>query len=222
MGVLALLSGSFGETEVRVLLTTLVVGVSSVCMLCYLGTWGTPHAAAGALGQLSLVLPVFTALALIWGDIGYPDEESWAQAFGIGCVISLTLAQGCLLLALAGRRTDLSVPMWGTIAVAGFLAFLLCLVILGEVDDEGLWRLIGVLAIVDVLGTLVTTALAKFGDRDEDELPARSTGSMNRIAGLLPLELENRLIARAHETGLPPSTLLTEAVSAYLDEDVSR
>src|SRR5688500_10026133 len=105
MGVVALLSGSFGETQVRILLTTLVVGVSSICMLCYLATSGTSYAGVGVLGQVSLALPIFTGLMLIWGDLDIPAEEGWGQAFGIGCVVAATLAQVALLLALAGSRS---------------------------------------------------------------------------------------------------------------------
>jgi len=219
MGVVALLSGSFGETEVRVLLTTLVVGISSVCMLCYLATSGTPYAGVGVLGQVVLALPVATGLTLIWVELDLGSEEASWQAFGIGCVLALTLAQVSLLLALAWSRTDLSVPLWGTIAIAGFLAFLLCMVILGELETEGFWRLVGVLAIIDVLGTLVTTALAKFGGGDESERPT----PMAMAAELwLPEELELGLRARARETGRPPAALLTEAVRAYLDADAAR
>lgn len=220
MGVVALLSGSFGETQVRILLTTLVVGVSSVCMVCCLGTWGTSYAPVGALGQLSLVLPVVTGLTLIWVELDHGGQEGFAQAFGIGCVLALTMAQVCLLLALAGGRVELSVPLWGTIAVGALLAFILCMVIVGDLDDEGLWRLIGVLAIMDVLGTLVTTALAKFGGRDEASAAAVAGSSADRaLEPWLPEELELRLRARAREAGIPASTLLTEAVRAFLDAD---
>ena len=41
MGIVALLGGGeFGETEGRILLTTLLVGVVSIAVLCYLATAG--------------------------------------------------------------------------------------------------------------------------------------------------------------------------------------
>ena len=52
MGVIALLGGgSFGEREGQVLMTTLIVGTTSVAMLCYLATSGTRFQVVGASGS---------------------------------------------------------------------------------------------------------------------------------------------------------------------------
>src|SRR5690606_7548671 len=48
LGILALLGGgSFSETQGRVLLPTVIVGVESVAVLCYLSVGGTRRAAVG-------------------------------------------------------------------------------------------------------------------------------------------------------------------------------
>ena len=60
--------GAFGATEGRVLLTTLLVGVASVAVLCYLATAGTPYQWVGVVGGVVLVAPVVTALFMIWHD----------------------------------------------------------------------------------------------------------------------------------------------------------
>ena len=57
MGILALLcGGAFGEREGQVLLTTLVVGVTSVAMLCYLATAGTRVQAVGVVGGIVVLV----------------------------------------------------------------------------------------------------------------------------------------------------------------------
>ena len=60
MGVVALLSGDFDETQGKVLLTTLVVGCASICVLCYLATGGTPYQFVGLVGGVAVVVPVVT------------------------------------------------------------------------------------------------------------------------------------------------------------------
>lgn len=211
MGVIALLSGGFGETQVRVLLTTLLVGTASVCVLCYLASAGTPYRGVGYLGGAALVLPVVTGLTLIWGEVDVLSDDGWLKAFGVGCVLAATAAQVSLLLGLAWDRSALGVPLWGTVAVAALLAVLLTGIILGESVDEGTWRLVGVLAILDVLGTLITIALAKFGG-------ARAPAPAAPEVLVLPHGLEDRLTNRARELGRPRADLLAEAVEQYLTQ----
>ena len=165
MGILALLGGgSFGDNEARVLLTTLIVGSASICVLCYLATAGTRWAPVGATGGVVVLLPTITALLLVWSDWNDGPSDGLLKSFGVGVVLAVTLAQISLLLALAGEGR-LGAVLWPTIGVAVVVAALVAGMILGGVGADDVWRLLGVLAILDVLGTLVTIALAKFGDR---------------------------------------------------------
>jgi hypothetical protein len=219
MGIAALLGGgSFGESEGRVLLTTLVVGCASICMLCYLATAGTRWSPVGGIGAVVLLLPTVTALVLVWGDWDSHGEGLW-KSYGIGVVGAVTLAQICLLLALAGARAPLAVVLWGTVALAVVLAILVAGLILGEVDADDTWRLVGVVAILDVLGTLVTIALAKFGARDEsarDERRPAETVAGSALSVTLPAPQAEALHVRAREAGRDPADLLAEAVNLYL------
>lgn len=209
MGIVALLGGGdFGEGEARILLTTLVVGSASICALCYLSTSGTRWAPVGATGGVVLLLPVATALILVWSDWG-DGSEGIARAFGVGVVVALTLAQVCLLLALAGDGRLDSV-LWPTVAVAAVLAALVSAMVLAVVEADGLWRLVGVLAILDVLGTVVTIALGRFGDRGA---PGSRTRQL-RIA--LSAEQAGALDRLARATGRTPEQLVVEAVDRVL------
>src|SRR5689334_23455298 len=115
MGIVALLGGGdFGEGEARVLLTTLVVGCASICMLCYLATAGTRWVAFGIAGALVLVVPTATALYLVWSDWDL-DSDGVLKGFGVGVVLAVTIAQLCLLLALAGERESLRALLWPTV-----------------------------------------------------------------------------------------------------------
>jgi hypothetical protein len=213
MGVLALLvGGSFGETEVRILLTTLIVGSTSVCVLCYLATSGTAYQALGIVGGAVVLLPTGTGLYMVWGDLD--DGGPW-QAFGIGVVLALTLAQACLLLGLAGSRDNLRWLLWPTLAMAAVVALITSGMILDESGgDDSIWRLLGIVAILDVLGTVVTVAMAKFGSRPDDEPLTAPPRAGIALTG----DLAVRLQARAQIESRPTGDLLVEAVERYLGE----
>src|SRR5690242_6967727 len=93
MGIAALLGGGdFGEGEGKVLLTTLIVGSASICMLCNLATSGTRFAPVGVVGAVAALVPTVTALHLVWqswDDI--PEGE--LKVFGVGVVVAVTLSQ---------------------------------------------------------------------------------------------------------------------------------
>ena len=215
MGIVALLGGGdFGDREVRVLLTTVIVGCASICVLCYLATAGTPWVAAGISGAVVLVVPVTTSLFLVWSDWDDFPGDGWLKSFGLGTVLAVTAAQICLLLALAGARHGLRLVLWATILLALIVAGIVSAMILGEVGASDMWRVLGVAAILDVLGTLVTIALSKFGRGDAGDRPVPA--SVSGLAISLPSDLAAALEQRSRETGRSPAHLVAEAVESYL------
>lgn len=219
MGIVALLGGGdFGEGEARVLLTTLVIGCASVCMLCYLAPGGTRFAVVGITGAIALILPVTTALLLVWSEWD-TDMEGLLKAFGVGVVVAVTLAQLSLLLSDVVDRAGLKVVLTGTVVLAVVLAGLIISLILEITDGDDLWRVLGVVAILDVLGTLVTIALAKFGGRGDGR--AASAGPAGVLAITLTGELAAALQARARVERRAPADLVDEAVQQYLDSEPS-
>jgi hypothetical protein len=206
LGVIALLGGGdFGDTEARVLLTTLLVGVTSVAVLCYLATAGSDHAVVGLVGAGSAIPTLLIGLALVWGDDW--DEGIW-QAFGVGTTVSATLAQASLLLTLAATaepyvRRLLAVTLvaatWVCLHVSGLIIDL-------DASDGGL-RLLGVVAILDVLGTVAVAALAKFGGSEQ--------GPRGRLE--VPQDLAERVTARARAAGRDTETELRSLLESAMD-----
>ncbi|GAA2135770.1 hypothetical protein GCM10009844_01370 [Nocardioides koreensis] len=210
MGVIALIGGgAFGATEGRILLTTLLVGVSSVAVLCYLATAGTPYQWVGVLGGVVLVAPVLTALVMIWHDFDTTPSELESKTFGVGTVVAATLAQVCLLLALGARaRPAVRRILVATIALAGVLAGLVSAMVLGYDDPgSGYLRFLGVVAILDVLGTVVVAALTRFGVSPRPQAPTVLA---------VPFGLTGRVVALAERTGRHPEDVVGEAVERYL------
>jgi hypothetical protein len=212
MGIAALLGGGdFGEGEGKVLLTTLIVGSASICMLCSLATSGSRWAPVGAVGAIAALVPTVTALHLVWRDWDdVPDGE--LKLFGVGVVIAVTLAQICLLLSLAGARESLRIVLWSTVALAGVVAVIVSGMIVEAIDADNVWRVLGVAAILDVLGTLVTIALAKFGNHEQ---PASRNGELQVTLGA---DQAAALDVVARRTGRTADHLVAEAVDRYLGQ----
>jgi hypothetical protein len=215
MGIGALLgAGDFGAAEWQILGTTVLMGCSSLVVLTYLATAGTPYVVFGGIGAVADAVAVVTALLLIW--VESLGSDTLARTFGVATVAALTLAQVCLLAAVAWRRPALALLLWGTTAVATLLGGMVTALILGsDIGDSGA-RFFGVVAIVDVLGTIVTIALAVFGDS-----PTR--GARTGPLGVeLPAELAERLRRRAADTGRPAPDLVVEAVEHWLATSADR
>ncbi|MFN8195923.1 MAG: CopG family transcriptional regulator [Nocardioidaceae bacterium] len=204
LGIVALLGGGdFGENEVRVLLTTVIVGVESVAALCYLSLAGHRFAAVGVVGGLASVVATALALWLTWGDMA--SSDAW-KSFWIFATIAGSLAQASLLLALVGRDR-VSPALGGTLLAIAVVAVMVVIPIAQESGfDDGYWRTLGVVAILDVLGTVVLAATGVF--RRAPQGPA--------VVPVLSPEVEARLVQLAAARGTSPSQLVGEALDVLL------
>ena len=205
LGIIALIGGGeLGETEGQVLLTTVIVGVESIAVLCYLAVSGRPTAVVGLVGALVSLLPFGIALALTWG--GYDGDAPVWDVFGVSVTIAATLAHACLLLAL--DRGRLRLLLAATMVAMAVVAGMICNAIVnGDNLDDLYWRSFGVVAILDVLGTVVFAALGIFKHR----------ATTDAEPDLMTPALESRVIAAARSRGVSPNQLITEALDHLLD-----
>lgn len=197
-GIAVLLgAGSFGETEGRVLLTTVIVGVESIAMLCYLGVSGHRFAFVGWAGAAFSLVATILALVMTWGD--GVDGEVMLKSFAVSLTLAVTLAQACLLLVTAGRHR-ISPALSGTFVAMAVVAAMIIGPIIAESGFNGAyWRLFGVVAILDVLGTIVLTAIGAIGGRDHRDAPSPSRALSERITALAAREgvTSDELVGRA-------------------------
>jgi hypothetical protein len=211
MGIIALLGGGdFGETEGRILLTTLLVGVVSIAVLCYLATAGRRSQPVGIVGGVVVLVPLITALIMIWGDAQRGPNETILKIFGVGAIVAATIAQASLLLALAERARPLVQRILaGTLLLAAVLAVMTSLLVTGyDPGEDWYYRVLGVVAILDVLGTVVAAALMKFGVGDS----YRTEGDVS-----LSRELSERVATYAVQAGRSRDDVVAEAVERFLE-----
>jgi hypothetical protein len=204
LGIIALIGGGeLGETEGKVLLTTVIVGVESIAVLCYLAVSGRPTAVVGLVGAVVSLLPFGIALALTWG--GYDGDAPVWDVFGVSVTMAATLAHACLLLAL--DRGHLRLLLAGTLVAMAVVAAMICNAILnGAGLDDLYWRTFGVVAILDVLGTVVFAALGIF----------RHRAKADAEPDLMTPALESRVIDAARTRGVSPAELISDALDNLL------
>jgi hypothetical protein len=154
------------------------------------------------MGAGASAVPFALALWLTWVDVF--DTDLW-PTLGSSITVAASLAQVCLLLAFVAR------PRIGPALMATFVAITIVAVMItiAIVDGSGLddtyWRIFGVVAILDVLGTVALSALAAFGrsrPRGEPEL--------------LTTAVESRVVDAAARRGLSPSELISQALDDFL------
>lgn len=214
LGIYALLApGPFGEFEGNILLTTLVVGLTSLAALCYLASSASRWWPVGLLGAIIAVAPVLMSLTMIWGNS--PGSETWWDVYGISITLALTLAQLSLLAGLtSSSRHRQDWLLITTAALALGLAALITALILSDGDiGDGVMRLLGVLAILDALGSLSLIALRVFGGRGY--APEASGAPIT-----LDAERSARLRDLAARQGVSPEAMLDRLLSRSGGDDL--
>ncbi|MFM9878535.1 MAG: hypothetical protein ACKVOG_11925 [Rhodoglobus sp.] len=195
VGIVTLLTASFGEVQAKVILTTLLVAAFSITALCHLAVVGRAPRVVGFAGIAASVLALITGVVLIWGswDNWNSGWETLLKAFAVLGVLAVSLAHANLLLLLGDRPSSLI--RYGLIATVGLIALLALLIVLPIVtdgripgDNDVYWRILGVVAILDVLGTIVLPVVSRFsaGGRAGVSVTVRLTGDaaakIHRIA----------------------------------------
>ena len=155
LGILAILSGSFGAFQVRVLLTSVTISAASICGLANGAYLAMKRGTALPVAGIALALGAATLLiGGIWTEILF-DGYYWKLA------VSLAIfAVACGHLALLSMARLAQGFQWSLImayVVILGVASLIVLLILTELHGsaEGIFRLLAVAAIIDAAITVL-------------------------------------------------------------------
>lgn len=164
LGIVLVLRNQWGWLEVRVMLTTVIIAVASVCGLaCDLSR--TP-AGLNLLPRSGLVLTAITALLLlagVWGDIN--EEGFWKTTMVVTTFAVATVHLSLLSIAKLDGRFRW-VYFIGCQVIYG-LAILIASIILFEINSEPVFRFLAAHSIVVAAFSLVIPILHRIG-RSED------------------------------------------------------
>lgn len=160
IGIVSLLTPSFGPAQGNILWTAALFGAFSVLALCHLALASTPFRVVGGVGLTASAVAVSCALEMIWSPatVGWPEMS---RVLAISTILAVTTAHASLLLLLWRRRHPaLRGALFVTLTAVGLLAALLIVAFASSFSiSGGYMRFVGVVAIIDVLGTLVVPVL---------------------------------------------------------------
>ncbi|MFM2353113.1 MAG: hypothetical protein RLZZ608_519 [Actinomycetota bacterium] len=228
VGIIALLSGDFGETQGRIILTTLLMGGTSITALCHLAIADRAMRLVGLVGLAASTIALATGLVLIWRDWNLEGFDDWLKVFLTAGVLAVSFAHANLLLLLAGRRRQvIRIGLMATLVMIAAVAIMIILPIVSEGEipgagnEEWYWRLFGVVGILDVLGTVVVPVLAIFvkdapaiavADAMGQDAQPTSTGAAEHLTLSLPAELSRAVEQRAAADGVDSTTVALAAL----------
>lgn len=162
IGIFLFLFGKFGEIEAKLLITTLTIGFYSLTGLCcsvlYERRKSIPLALSGIM--ISIIGFLFTIL-VIWGVINL--KNSW-KPMTIFIILTISFAHSSLLSLIKSEKRLVNTILLTTIIFIFIVALMLINLVLDEIrmrNGELYYRLLGVFAILDVLGTIIIPILNK-------------------------------------------------------------
>ena len=218
IGIFTLLTGAFGETQGKILLTTLLMAGFSITSLCHLAVAGRTLRVVGYTGIGVSVVAFILGIALIWQD--WQNFSGWdvlGKAFMVFSILSISFAHANLLLLLGERKRP--VIRLGLLVTVGFIALVAILIIIpiltdGDIPGENgdaYWRVFGVIAIVDVFGTIVVPVTSRF-ILDGPRAGVAAAGAGASITIQLSQELEAKLSAIAAARSTSREQVIIEAL----------
>ena len=187
--VWALLTGSFGDTDVRVILTSIGFAIASATASSGAAARLHPSDRIHLLGTLTLVASgaaFVLLLAGLWTNMDeWGDEGIW-RAFGVTAVLGVAGSHACVMLG-ARRQSDSDAIRLLTAASLGFSAFdtmaaiLPLLELVTEIEEP--WpNIFGAALVLLVLTSILPPILRRM---QTAPAPRSANGSVDRGSGFL-------------------------------------
>ena len=163
LAILIFLIGKFGEIELDLLFTSMTIGLYSLFGLCCGILYDKTRYKSFSLIGLSLcVIAALYTIGVIWEIIAFDDVIKWSV---IVFIISASVAHISLLLLVETRKFGLTYLRGATICLSILVAALLIFLLLRDLEniDNLFYRLLGILTVLDMCGTIITPIYARVG-----------------------------------------------------------
>lgn len=185
----AFLLGDFSNTQVRILLTTLALAVTSGLSLASGSSWPI-HRVLPVYGVSLAVVAFVAALPPLWLSGEDDSWGDWNRTVGILYVLAAALAYATLLISrrrVTEGRTVTNIRRAALVSLTWLTVMISMLIATERFSGPGFGRVIGVAAVLTVATTLVTLILQRL------EAPARSEArSAGGVAGRTIVSVEQR------------------------------
>ena len=168
VAIAAVLGGSFGDTQARILETCGIAFVCGAAALTGLACLDRGVIRPAAWAAISLGVASFLAwTGGVWADTSHNAYWKLAGILGVWMLVALVVTTLRLLASSPRVLTALVPATWGAAVLTGLVATEMILA-----EDGGPWQLVVVLVILTALGYALTPALQRFWSAGE--APAKS------------------------------------------------
>ena len=162
IGIYVFIAGSFKETEIRLLLTTVDIGLFSLMGLCA-AIWFDRR----ELLPLAYTSLVVSAIALVIGiltiwEVFEASDETMLKLFGTSAISATALAYVSLIFLLRGDSNVVRNTIYFATGCLSVIWFMLVGLIIFEWDvEESYFRMLGVFSILTITATIAAPILKK-------------------------------------------------------------
>jgi len=176
LGIVAILTGNFGDFQLRIILTTLTISAASIGALASGALW--EGRGQKALPLLGIVLALVAAVLIILGIWLEPHGDQYWKFTASTAVLAAATTHACLL-SLAKLAARFAWSRLVTLAAVYALALLIIMTIYFEPSGDLGVRLIGTISILVAALTIITPILHRLsrddfsGGRCKDGAPSR-------------------------------------------------
>lgn len=163
LGILAILVGDFGEFELKVLFTSLTISGASLCGLCCGAALDARRARILPIIGIGLALASAVLVTVaIWAEFGSGTYWKTAATATIAAVSCSHLS----LLLVARLASRFAWAMWAAYAAVGVVALILTSLLWGHFNEDPIFRILGVAAILDGALTVLIPILHRLSGPD--------------------------------------------------------
>jgi steroid delta-isomerase-like uncharacterized protein len=192
IAIVTVLSGDFGDTQMKILATTFTISAASICsMSCAAFIEKRRRTSLGLAGIFLCITGSILLIAGMWPEID--SDEYWKSTITV-IVLAIAFAHAFLLLLPELDKKQKWVQRFASVSI-GILAIQCIVAAWGEIENEDYYRFLAVVAIIVGLLTLVVPILMKLR---KSEGKKQKLSSLDQVYG--DIEARNMAIVRnVHE-----------------------
>lgn len=158
--IYSLMTSSFSTSQATILLTTVSLGTYSMTGLCCATLIGHPqHNEFGRIGIAVSVISGFWAFVNNLAILAHQEIDAWAEVLQVRfsfLIVAVAFAHCSLLLRINTTNTTVVNVRYVTLGIIAMFSMVLLSYIMAPENFPVSWKLISVLSVLNVLGTIAT------------------------------------------------------------------
>lgn len=179
--IFEVIAGEFGQNELKVLATMLVIVLASMGILCCsMYSEKSGHVVPGLSGTVLVIAAAFLLILGIWAGL---RADTYWKTTAIAGIFAVACAHALALLSVRLSTKYLWIRVTATVNIF-LLAAVLSSFIISETMEESAFRLMIVLSILAALQTLIIPILKKVTETDEHARSDKNLSLTRRADGL--------------------------------------